>query len=162
MGCSQIKEDNEFHDNQLNKKYPVCKECCRKYARDSYARNKEHAGVVAAIYRRKNPERTWAHATISNHNRRGIKSSFSAKELMEYAKTITHCPYCGIELEFSIGNDKPLRKTPTLDRINNEDFMTMDNIQIICHTCNTGKGQMTHEEFLKYIDDVHKRCCHGN
>jgi len=38
----------------------------------------------------------------------------------------------------------------TLDRINNENHMSIDNVQILCHSCNTAKGTKPMEEYIDH------------
>lgn len=156
-GCGKLLEDGEFTIGSFCSKNPVCKECRNKYYRTSYTGTRERRLKKAHEERRKYPEYYWAKQTISNHRRRGYTVNITSKELTDLAYKTTHCKYCGIKLEFSYGEGKSLRITPTLDRTNNDSDLYINNIQIICHSCNTGKGEMTHDEFISYIREIAKR-----
>lgn len=40
--------------------------------------------------------------------------------------------------------------SPTLDRLNNEDFINLDNIQILCCQCNNFKRDRTIPELIEW------------
>jgi 5-methylcytosine-specific restriction endonuclease McrA len=62
----------------------------------------------------------------------------------------THiCGICGCTLNWKAGKKIPLPEGPTLDRINNEEIMTLENVQIICHACNRAKGKTPMDEYMK-------------
>jgi 5-methylcytosine-specific restriction endonuclease McrA len=65
------------------------------------------------------------------------------------AKASTYCPYCGTELGW-IKARVDRSDIPTLDRIDNENEVRIDNIEIICNRCNRAKGNMTKNEFIQF------------
>ena len=76
-------------------------------------------------------------------------------------KATTHCPYCGVELDWQRGLGKGGRdSSPSLDRINNEKELRLDNIEIICHRCNSTKYNRTKKEFIDYCIKIadNSRC----
>ena len=97
----------------------------------------------------------WAKITLSKHKQHGFLVEISREELILMADNVTYCNLCGRELNWNGG--KRTSTTPSLDRINNEDFLNKDNIQIICVTCNTKKGSMTMSEYISYCDVISKR-----
>ena len=97
----------------------------------------------------------WARYTISAHEKRGFIVDLERDILANLAIQTTHCILCGQELNWNGGIRTSL--TPSLDRVNNEDFLNKDNIQILCVTCNTKKGSMTMSEYISYCDVISKR-----
>lgn len=73
-------------------------------------------------------------------------------ELYEYIKNIETCKICGRKLNWQ--NTKVSKNSPSLDRTNNENFIDITNIQIICHDCNSTKRDRTMEEFIEYCKVV--------
>ncbi len=64
----------------------------------------------------------------------------STSELIKMAQGAVHCNYCGIELNWSAGKGKTRSNSPTLDRKENGTKIDRDSIQILCHRCNSIKG----------------------
>ena len=113
-------------------------------------------------YRLKYPHRVWCQHTLYSHRGRGFTTSINSRTLESLAKTITHCPCCGNKLIWSKGDKSHVSPfSPTLDRINNEKMMNKNNIEIICHRCNTAKGAGTKQELLKYCKQVVKNLSGG-
>lgn len=94
-----------------------------------------------------NYHRHWANATLKNHNKKYIVS-ITRTELTERAKTTTYCELCGKELIWNTGKKHISHNSPTLDRKNNEQHMTLDNTLIICNACNKAKSNMKFDEFI--------------
>jgi hypothetical protein len=113
-------------------------------------------------WKQKNPKYSWAHTTRDKHKRNGYDVKFTTKELVNFIKDIKVCPYCGTEFDFSVNPNKSLSQRPTLDRIDNEQIMTLKNIQVLCHSCNTMKGQFPHNKFLDKIKLILSRCSYGD
>jgi hypothetical protein len=139
----------------------------RKLARDWIQRNKDKAHE----WLQKNKERVhnykkkyktnrpyyqrWVQQVLKSHKSRGYIINIAWQELMEYAKTITHCPLCGCKLrsEKTYGSKAEL-DSPSLDRINNEDIIDLEHCWIICLGCNIAKRERTLTEFLEYCKMV--------
>ena len=100
----------------------------------------------------KHVHRQWATSSIRHHEKRGFDMNVTITELSEHAKTITHCPMCGIELKWYYGNLSP--NSPTVDRVDSNNTLDMNNIQIICHRCNMAKRDRTMKEFVEYCKMV--------
>lgn len=72
---------------------------------------------------------------------------------VDYVKKLidntTNCIYCNdlIKYEYS-KNDK---KQFSVDRIDSKIAHIINNIQIICYSCNCSKQDKTHNEFIEYI-----------
>ena len=98
----------------------------------------------------------FARRAIFHHKHRGYSMKISVLELENLAKITNKCRYCGNELTYNIGirTKKNWFDGPSLDRLNNEKEMRLDNIQIICGKCNVTKQDRTHEEFIDYCYKV--------
>jgi len=118
-------------------------ECNRRWHRE----NKDK------LFRYKNPYRIWVITTLSNHRKKGCKINISTDDLEKLAKTTKKCIYCNKKLIFQYGKGLN-RNTPSLDRINNGNEINLNNIQIICHECNSTKRGRTHKEFVEYSRNI--------
>lgn len=122
----------------------VCKECSNK----------------KGVKNERNPNRRfrrWATNTLWTHrNREKFIINISADELEEMAEKATHCAYCGRELNWYRGykGKSPKSDNPTLDRIDNGNILSKENIAIVCMRCNTTKGYHTMIEFVEYCKSV--------
>jgi len=165
--CKQELPDTEFYECDKAYVNHVCK-CCRS-KRSRHNRTMKMEKNID-LFRQKNSESMnkwkiknpiyyWIHQSRDKHKRNGFDVRFTTKELFEKIKGVTHCPYCGIELDFRPTRDKELCHRPTLDRINNENIMTLDNVQVLCYNCNTSKGSMPHDEFMNFIKRIAEKCC---
>jgi len=104
--------------------------------------------------RRKNVWRTWAKNSIFFHSRRKeLVVTITRDELEFMARATTNCFYCGCELLWSVGEGYRDR-TPTLDRLHNEEILTKDNIVICCRQCNTTKTNRSYSEFVVYCEHI--------
>jgi 5-methylcytosine-specific restriction endonuclease McrA len=138
-----------------------------KYAQNSkswYLENRENLRVKHKEYRDKNRSRIkehylkkihryWAQNSIYNHKKNGFIIKVTTDELEKLAKNSKECSYCGEELNW-IWNRGHSSKNPTLDRVNNEKEIRVDNIEIICRRCNATKYDRSKEEFIKYCEMI--------
>jgi hypothetical protein len=172
--CGELKPISEFYKNKGGK-YGVrseCKECKANCAKEYYENNKEHIKEYRENnkehikeyqkeycetnkeqlkeYRKNNYIPRWVSKTLHNHTKNGIMYSPKLKEdLLKKALEKPPCQICHKELEwYSTGKNKPTNLSPTLDRINNDNYMDIDNVAIICHQCNLKKSSETLEENL--------------
>jgi 5-methylcytosine-specific restriction endonuclease McrA len=73
----------------------------------------------------------------------------------EYIHTYTgECALCGEEFDIF---HEDTHKRGTLDRINNDNVITPDNIQWLCYSCNTGKQDMTNGEYINKLKRIVER-----
>ena len=128
---------------------PVCQRCLEVKRKEKLSvTNKERYVRQKEL----DPYTIWGRATINNHKRRGFQVDLTVEELVENARHSTHCNLCGCDLVWN--GERVLSLIPTLDRINNENIMTKDNTQILCHRCNRMKGSMSMEEFVYYCNSI--------
>jgi len=102
--------------------------------------------------------RSWVRSTLSTHRKKGFLVTITNNELYHfYLKAIKNpCPYCGRKMEH--GKSKCIDRSPSLDIINpHKKEVSIFNIQIICHQCNTTKNKRSHREFLKYCESIIKK-----
>lgn len=111
-------------------------------------------------YVQNNALKHWAASTLNNHKFRGIDISVSQEWLENRVKNVTHCEICEHRVYFSryVGKNKPW--TITIDRIDSNIGVTEDNVAILCHKCNSQKGEWTLEEYrailMKKISNIDK------
>jgi hypothetical protein len=80
-------------------------------------------------------------------------------ELEVLAKLTTNCYFCDKPLNWFVGGkgSGPWQDSPTLERLNMEVQVRLDNIKIICHQCNSSKRNRTMKEFVEYCEMITKR-----
>jgi hypothetical protein len=148
--CKKRKPRSDFNNYTRGpdgKQYS-CRECQKKYKEINKLRTK--------IMMRKLVERTyfrhWSTGTINSHRYRNCKVDINLDDLENLAKSSTHCKICGVKLSWEYGNKKarPIPSSPTLDRIDNDLNLNINNVQIICHDCNSTKRSRTMKEFYDY------------
>lgn len=145
--CGEIKPTTDFYFHRGN-----CKDCYNKKSLEKYNDNKEKFNLDGKTWRRTNPKRVWAHNVIRTHIKCGFIVNITTDELINFIKDQTHCNICGKELHFSVGDKdgKSNIDSPTIDRIDNEQEMNLNNIQLVCMNCNRRKGADTMEDFIEY------------
>jgi hypothetical protein len=107
-------------------------------------------------HQKEKPHRVWAIGTLSQHRRKGNEIEISTDELEIKAKQSTHCNFCGCKLNWGYGKGHS-QNSPSLDRINNENIITSDNIQILCTKCNASKQDRTMSELINWCKTIVKK-----
>lgn len=74
----------------------------------------------------------------------------------------SHCQKCGIRMrraweEYPRKGKKAVPHSLTIDRKDSNRGYTLDNIQVLCHTCNSNRGEMTDEQEIRWALDLLKR-----
>ncbi len=156
--CKEFKKVEEFHRDSCKSDglYSQCKECAVGSAKRWYTNNREWKCVSVRQWRVNNPKRYWAKATLDNHRRKGFEVNITIDALTDLAKNTKTCSLCGCELNWSYGtkNGHSQPNSPSLDRIDNTNTLTLDNIQIICNRCNATKFDRSMKEFVDYCKMV--------
>jgi hypothetical protein len=98
----------------------------------------------------------WATGTLSNHKYRGFDIKITTRVLEDIAKYTPTCYYCGVNLDWD-GNDRLDYDNPSLDRKNNDNVISVENVRILCHGCNSMKGRRTENEFFAYCIKIANR-----
>jgi hypothetical protein len=100
-------------------------------------------------YRKKNPYRFWAHSTRKNHMIRGVTVNLSVNQIEDIGRKSEYCSLCGEKLDWTPGKGRMRPNSPTLDRVNNEPFMDLNNIMVVCWRCNTMKRDIPLSLFIE-------------
>ena len=90
--------------------------------------------------------------TYHSHKQKGQDIKITVREIEDLAKNTNHCPICGVELNYKIGEGKNYQNSPSLDRINNENHLDKENVMIICFRCNTTKGKRTIKQMKEWCE----------
>jgi hypothetical protein len=135
-----------------------CRECERTKNREWFKNNPEQYRQIQLNWVAKHPYRYWARRTL-NHHKELYSVSFDIDWLEKRASETTVCEFCGVVLRWpnGAGNRKVIANSPTLERINNEQHLTKNNIKIICHRCNVTKQDRTFKEFVRYCKMIATR-----
>ncbi len=155
--CNAEKNESEFYKY---KKYvdglsSFCKKCLCKYAEEYYKENEKNIERKKKEYKETHPKQTWCQSTLSTHKRRKISINITADELFNYVKNIENCEFCGEKLDWKLGDKKHIQKnSPTLDRLNNENYIDLKNIKVLCSKCNATKRDKTFKEFVDYCKTI--------
>lgn len=98
-------------------------------------------------------KRCWSSKSWKGHINKGYDIDFTAQNLFDHIIDIHNCNYCDLELiwlnrKISIGT------SATLDRVNNENAISLDTIQILCRDCNRSKFNRSHLDYILYSNLV--------
>jgi len=153
-GCKRELPISEFYTPASGTRYN-CKRCESVYSKTYRQMHPGFRRECEKEYARKNPRRRWAIACLSGHRRRGYVTEITSKELYKMALKTEKCLICETQLDWRLGNKGRMnRNSPTLDRVDNEDVIRIDNIAILCYRCNATKRDRTLREFLDYCNAV--------
>jgi len=158
--CNEFKKVEDFNGDKSKSDGLTCwcKECCYENTKRWRANNPEQCVEKLKQWRMNNPKKSWVIQSLYKHRQKGFKVKITNDALFDLAKNTETCPLCGCELDWSLGTkSKPQHDSPTLDRVDNTDTITLDNIQIICHRCNLAKSTMLMKEFIEYCKNVADR-----
>lgn len=156
-GCGEEKPliDFDKRNDRTNGVQSHCKQCKKIEHQLWVANNPERKAELQRDWKRKNPKRYWCNKTLGHHRESGFIVTITTDELLNYVKEKNTCELCGKLLSFE--HTKTCIDSPSLDRINNEKELTKNNIQLLCHQCNTTKGIRTKEEFFNYCIHILRR-----
>lgn len=153
--CSRCKKILPLESFNIDRKTKSGRQSyCKKCRKEMYHENKSVNAKKEKEYRVNNPFELWAMHTRINHKNRGVEIDITVRELVDIAKLAADsgCYYCGTKMEMRTGKGKSGNFSPnsfTVDIIDSsKKIMNAENIKIVCHSCNAGKGSQTHEEFV--------------
>ena len=132
----------------LEKRREVGRRCGNRY----YKKHRDAVLKKQKVRYAQNLFRNWASHSLVHHKESGFIIRISTRELEELAKASTFCPICDAPLLW--GKNKVGSRSPTLDRKNNENFLFLDNVWIICNLCNRTKSNRTFKEFIEYCEKI--------
>lgn len=139
--------------NSKSGRGPYCRPCESKRTSAWGQKNKAKRKAIVQRYALKNPRMIWAQSSLAQHKRKGNDVQVSTKGLWALSKTINSCKLCNITISWE-RNGKCKPNSPTMDRVDNSNIVTLDTIMIICHKCNTTKGARTMKEFIDYCKNI--------
>jgi hypothetical protein len=144
----QNKECTDGHTN-------VCHKCNNKYWKEQRKLKPKEYAERAQKSINKHSHRIWARNTLFDHNKKGYKINIKLNDLEKLAKETIHCLFCKTPLDWSRGKKGgPKYNSPSLDRMNNEKNLTLNNVMIICKQCNASKQNRNLEEFVSYCKNI--------
>lgn len=133
--------------------YLLTKEKVKENSKKYYIENSKKYKDRQKKYRKENYIRNWCYQTLNKHKKtRGHEIKITIDELLSVVIKSKKCNYCDCDLKWNIG--KYTDNSPTLDRLNNENFLSLENIQILCRRCNLSKQDRSHEEFLNFCKRI--------
>lgn len=103
--------------------------------------NKVKAAICYARYLSK-PEGRFRNM-LTCAKRRAIQSGieFDDELYTLLLRVPTHCQCCGNAMEYTVGRGLAgRRKSPSLDRLENDKGYTLENTRVVCYRCNEVKG----------------------
>lgn len=103
-------------------------------------------------YRLTHQYRYKAASTLKSHRAKGYIINVTVSEIEQLFVNTTHCQICGIELKFN--TTRPRSNSPTLDRIDNQNELSIDNVWIICHRCNVSKHNRTMRGLYNWCKEI--------
>lgn len=144
--------------------FKYCKKCAKetKFYRSENGKNSGN-GCVECKKRRtykdriKHPFLWFCSQTISRHKISGYTVLFNARELFNKLKDITDCYLCGLPIVFETEKRINKKSGPSLDRIDNDTVLTLDNVKLVHWSCNTHKQNKTLKEFVEFCRSVASR-----
>lgn len=157
----QYKErQKEYYENNKNEISIYHKEYYKKNSnkiKDYYNKNKDEISKNRKQYRSSENGyiRNWCSHTLWAHKKRNFEVLITPSELYDIVSNIKSCAICGKPVEWW-PTGKLTHASPTLDRKYNENIISHNNIQILCHQCNMGKGQMSNDEYINHCIRVMK------
>lgn len=161
--CCRCKEEKDLHlfgknTNHDDNLHYYCRECQNKIAAEyrKNNRNKVHESVKKYRNDIDNRFKIFAATTLNDHKRNGYKMNMTKLELEILAQKTNKCIYCDEILNYNRGDKhKSMSNSPSLDNINNIKILSINDVRIICHRCNTIKSNMSHIEFIEYCKKVY-------
>jgi 5-methylcytosine-specific restriction endonuclease McrA len=153
--CKRELPDNRYskHGKSLRR---VCKDCELEYLKNWRKNNpkKQSAMNKRAIDKMSDTLLYSYRASAKKRNDKRYTTTLTVTELHEIVLSTKVCPICGVELDYKRGKKHGKDNSPSLDRINNDNIVTKDNVWIICNRCNRTKSDRTLKEFTEYCSMV--------
>jgi 5-methylcytosine-specific restriction endonuclease McrA len=85
-----------------------------------------------------------------HHRSEGHEVTITLDEAEALLRAHPTCQLCGVSLDFSPERKKCSPNLPSIDRIDNGDTMTKDNVMVLCFSCNQTKSNRTLLQFINY------------
>lgn len=152
--CNKCKR--ELSEDRFSKRgsglRKVCKDCQTESQRKWRKLNpdKQSATNKRAIDNMSDTLLYSHRASAKKRNDKRFKTELTVTELHTIVLTTEYCPICGTKLDYTKGKKHGKDNSPSLDRINNDDVVTKDNVWVICNRCNRTKSNRSMKEFTDY------------
>ena len=150
LDCFALRLNSRYKDGIST----YCRDCQKEYQKKRRVSGEENK--VRRAHTKKHPYRAWAISTIQHHKQKKLEVTFNYMDLTELARESDRCNICHCELDWTPHKGRTFDNTPSLDRVDNAAIVTMENIQIVCHLCNTTKNKRTMSQFIEYCKTVLK------
>lgn len=119
-------------------------ELFRERARRWYAENKERSKRTTLEWQRSNPDKKQQYSSTRRARKRLSAGTHTAEQLRELLEKQNYeCVYCR-------GSLRERRHTDHIVALARGGSNGIENIQLLCPSCNSSKGDKSHEEFLQY------------
>jgi len=155
--CGKTLPITEFTEDTRNKDGvgANCKLCIKIANAIRYKNDKPRLNALSKQWRLNNINRHKASQSLKNHRLNGNITEITIDELTKLYDDAKYCPICGVKLKSNDnGKTHPIRTSPSIDRIDNEKTLTVNNVWILCHKCNSTKLDRTMKEFYDYCKGV--------
>ena len=133
----------------------------RRAQREWVAKNPTYHKRWKMALRERNPYLYWASSVLRAHRGRGHAVELTVKELERAARDTRECGLCGCNLAWVYAAGERRKRTPrdnpSLDRRDNGNTLTLDNIMIVCFRCNASKQERTLAQFVEYCSTIVSR-----
>lgn len=143
--CHRTQPATATHYSRLPTGYlglqPTCKKCD-----NIKKRNRRHALSWSA--------RLVEYVRGPRHDTRTVETFDLTPLFLEelLRKQQGRCAWTGVPMSTDIGSDR--LRLITLDRLDNTRGYTRDNIALVCKAANQARGNVSLEEFVRFLDDV--------
>ena len=132
-----------YHDNTEK-----CSASTKKYRQANFGKIKARK----KRWRLANPRRWWSKQTLCAHRTKlGCKVVITLDEMHARAEATDYCEHCKCLLDYG-PKDRTggQANSPSLDRkVAGSDILSMDDVWILCHKCNSTKGKRSMDEFCE-------------
>lgn len=164
--CIECQSDYQYIDpNAGRRTNRTCKSCellLRKQTRKSYP--EYNSSYKKKQYEARRADKTWSELfneiarTLRYRNKKlhNCSDMITAEVLQDmFERQKGKCYYSGRVMDKPITNDGIKNyNVLSVDRIDSYAGYSSDNIVLCTFGCNVGKGQMTHDEYIKLCEDV--------
>lgn len=147
-----LRKKIKFSDRTGNK---ICSSCNKLLPKLNFNPLKSICKDCERNYDANRRVRRWARKTLADHKKNGYEILITVDTLEDIAESTKICKWCGVDLQWEYGKGTVVN-SPSLDRIDNESTITVDNIEIICRTCNLAKSNRTKLEFKEHIKRMYE------
>lgn len=157
--CDKIVSSDRAKKNRVPILEKSCSKCKKIYPIELFRKKDDNYDGYSSRCKfcisTKVPDKLrWSRATTHSHFRKGHSVNFTPEQLCEFVKDKNTCDFCECDLLWANKTGKPQQNSPSLENINLNVNINLDNIAIICRRCNTTKSNRTLKEYIEYINKI--------